>query len=45
MGGGGLRGGRGPEPVSVVGSPGPDDLDAVGELAATLGAYAVGLMD
>ncbi|MGA7688507.1 MAG: NAD(P)H-dependent oxidoreductase [Jiangellales bacterium] len=33
------------EPVSVVGSPSSDDLEAVGELAATLGAYAVGLME
>jgi NAD(P)H-dependent FMN reductase len=33
------------EPVSVLGPPAPHDLEAVGELAATLGAYAVGLMD
>ena len=32
------------DPLSVVGSPSADDLEAVGELAATLGAYALGLM-
>jgi NAD(P)H-dependent FMN reductase len=33
------------EPVSAVGAPGPDDLAAVGELAATVAAYALGLID
>lgn len=33
------------EPVSVVGGPSSDDLEAVRELAATVGAYALGLMD
>lgn len=33
------------DPVSVVGPPSSDDLDAVGELAATLGAYALGFME
>jgi multimeric flavodoxin WrbA len=33
------------EPVSVVGPPSSDDLDAVGELAATVGAYALGIME
>ena len=32
------------EPVEVVGAPSPDDLDAVRELSATVGAYALGLM-
>lgn len=32
-------------PVSTVGAPGPADLAAVGELAATVGAYALGLID
>lgn len=32
------------EPISVVGAPSADDLEAVGELAATVGAYAAGLM-
>jgi len=32
------------DPVSVVGSPSADDLEAVGDLAATLGAYALGLI-
>lgn len=31
------------EPISVVGAPSPDDTEAVGELAATLGAFALGL--
>lgn len=33
------------DPVSVVGPPSSDDLDAVGELAATVGAYALGIME
>jgi multimeric flavodoxin WrbA len=32
------------EPVEVVGTPGPADLAAVGGLAATVGAYALGLV-
>jgi NAD(P)H-dependent FMN reductase len=32
------------EPVSVVGAPDAAALDAVGELSATLGAYALGLV-
>ena len=33
------------EPVSVVGAPSHDDRVAVSELAATVGAYAMGLID
>jgi len=33
------------EPVSVVGAPTTQDVDAVTELAATVGAYALGLID
>jgi len=33
------------EPISVVGSPSSDDLEAVAELAATVGAYALGIME
>jgi NAD(P)H-dependent FMN reductase len=33
------------EPVEIVGAPGPTDLAAAGELAATVGAYALGLVD
>lgn len=32
------------EPVEVVGAPSSGDLDAVRELSATVGAYALGLM-
>ena len=32
------------EPVSVIGAPSRDDLTAVGELAATAGAHALGLV-
>jgi NAD(P)H-dependent FMN reductase len=33
------------DPVSVVGAPSTAELDAVGELAATVGAYALGIMN
>ena len=33
------------EPVSVVGAPSQVDRSSVGELAATVGAYALGLID
>ena len=33
------------EPVEVVGAPSSRDLDRVRELSATVGAYALGLMD
>jgi NAD(P)H-dependent FMN reductase len=33
------------EPVSVVGAPTSEDVDAVAELAATVGAYALGIID
>jgi multimeric flavodoxin WrbA len=39
----GLRWRQVAEPVEVVGAPGRDDLDAVRDLGATLGAHALGL--
>ena len=33
------------EPVSVVGAPSQADRASIGELAATVGAYALGLID
>lgn len=33
------------EPVTVLGAPSATDLETVGELAATVGAYGLGLMD
>jgi multimeric flavodoxin WrbA len=33
------------EPVGVVGAPSTADVDAVAELAATVGAYALGIID
>lgn len=33
------------DPVEVVGSPGPTDRAAAGELAATVGAYALGMVE
>jgi NAD(P)H-dependent FMN reductase len=41
---GGLRWRAVAQPVEVVGTPAPDDLAAVGELASTVGAYALGLV-
>ncbi len=32
------------DPVSVVGAPSADDLEAVRELSATVGAYALGVI-
>jgi NAD(P)H-dependent FMN reductase len=41
---GGLRWRAVAQPVEVIGTPGSDDLAAVGELASTVAAYALGLV-